>query len=246
MSNKRVFVVVDGLDGVGKGVFLDTIVEEAKKEGKKVFDVHGFWKHNDFHPSPDEIINHYDAVLTSEPTFAGLGRYIREELILRNGRNYSPEVVASAYALDRQILYQQLLLPLLEAGLDVYQSRSFSTSIVYQRQTALDEGREFSVDEILALPGNAFCYRYPFDHLIIPTIDDVQEALRRTAARDKDDNCIFENIDFQLKIKEHYDSAEFKDVFTKVGTNLVYMDAGKSIDFSKQQARKFYRDNIKK
>ena len=139
------FIVVDGLDGCGKGVIIDTLVEEAKKDGKRVYDVHDFWDENDFHPDPKNIIGNYDIILTSEPTFVGVGKVVRDELIAKNGRKYSPEVVAGGYSLDRWILYQQLLLPVLEAGIDVYQSRSLSTSIVYQRQMALDLGREFGM-----------------------------------------------------------------------------------------------------
>jgi len=239
------FVVIDGIDGIGKGVFLSALVEEAKKQGLRIFDLHEFWKTNNFHPDPQEIIGNYELVITSEPTFIGIGKVIREELITKNNRHYSPEAVAQAYALDRMILYQQLLLPLLKAGIHVFQSRSFSTSIVYQRQSALDEGREFSSSEIMSIPGNAFCAQFPPDFLLIPTIKDVQEAVRRAETRDKDDNCEFENLDFQLKIKEHYESKEFQELFAHLGTKLVYLDAGKTLEYSQQQAQDFYQKNFK-
>jgi len=242
MSGK--FVVVDGIDGIGKGVFLSALVEEAKKNGLRVFDVHEFWKEHDFHPDPQELIGNYDLVITSEPTFIGIGKVIREEFISRNNRHYSTEAIAQAYALDRMTLYQQLLIPLLKAGLHVFQSRSFSTSIIYQRQSALDEGREFSISEIMSIPGNAFCSRFPPDFLLIPTIKDVQEAVRRAEARDKDDNCEFENLAFQLKIKAHYESKEFQELFANLGTELIYLDAGQTLEFSQQQAQEFYLKNF--
>jgi len=239
------FIVVDGLDGCGKGVIIDTFVEEARKEGKRVFDVHKFWDENDFHPNPKEIIGNYDIILTSEPTFVGAGRVVRDELIAKNGRTYSPESVAGGYSLDRWVLYEQLLLPVLEAGIDVYQSRSFSTSIVYQRQTALDLGREFSMDEIMKLPGNAFCYEHPMDFMIVPTIEDVSEVINRLDSRDKDDNCEFENLEFQLKLKEHYDSQEFREIFERKDVKLVSMDVGGTLEYSKEQAREFYHQELK-
>ncbi len=245
MTKRGKFVVVDGIDGVGKGVFLNTFTEEAKKDGRKIFDVHQFWNEHDYHPPLGLIVGNYDVILTSEPTFIGIGRYIREELIAKNNRNYSPETVAAAYALDRHILYEQLLLPLLEAGVDVYQSRSFASSIVYQRQSALDAGREFSVSEILSLQGNSYCYQNPMSFLIVPTIKDVQEAVRRAELREKDDDCQFENLAFQLKIKNHYESDEFKEIFRQKGVPVVYLDAGKTLDFSQQQARDFFRENLK-
>ncbi|MBU0470849.1 MAG: hypothetical protein KKA62_03935 [Nanoarchaeota archaeon] len=245
MTKKGRFVVVDGIDGVGKGVFLDTFVEEAKKDSKRVFDVHDFWAKNNFHPPLSLIKGNFDVVLTSEPTFMGLGTFIREELTAKNGRSYSPEIVAEAFALDRRILYEQLNLPLLKEGLDIYQSRSLSTSIVYQRQSALDQGKDFSVEEILSLPGNSFCHKHPFDFLVIPTIINVEEAVRRTKERNKDDNCKYENLDFQLKIKSHYDSKEFREIFTRAGTEIVYMDASISIKASQEQARKFYQQKLR-
>tara|TARA_Y100000310_G_C20506456_1_gene726630 strand:+ start:1 stop:741 length:741 start_codon:yes stop_codon:yes gene_type:complete len=245
MNKQGRFVVIDGIDGVGKSVFLNTFIKEAKKDGKRIFDVHKFWENNHFHPSPQEIIGNYDIVITSEPTFIGMGKLIREELIAKNKRDYSNNSVAEAYALDRRILYEQLLIPLLKAGLDIYQSRSLSTSIIYQQQTALDQGQEFSVQDILSIPGNKFCYEYPINFLVIPTIVDVQEAIRRSELREKDDNCKFENLDFQLKVKKHFESQEFKSVFEQKGTKLIYLDAGKTVEFSQQQAQEFYQNNLK-
>lgn len=238
------FIVIDGLDGIGKGVFLRALQEEAEKSGKKVFDIEKYWQENNEHPSVNEIIGKYDAVITAEPTFVEIGKYIREELIARNGRNYSPQTIAEAYALDRRILYERLLLPLLENGIDTYQSRSLSTSIVYQRQSALDEGKEFSINDILKIPGNTFCHQYPMDFLIVPTLPDIQEVMRRLESRKKDDNCIFEVSDFQLKVKEHYDSLEFREIFESNGTQVIYMDAGKTVEFSKQQMRDFYQQHL--
>lgn len=246
MANRGKFIVIDGIDGVGKGVFLGALVEEAKKDGKMVFDVHDFWKGHNFHPAPKELIGKYDLLVTSEPTFIGIGKYIREELIAKNERNYSPEAVAEAYALDRRILYQQLLIPCLKAGIDVYQSRSFASSIVYQRQSALDEGRKFSMKQILKIPGNAFCYQErPIDILVIPTIKDVKEAVRRAEAREKHDQCKFENLEFQLKLKKVYESRNFQRLIRKMGTEIVYLDAGVSEEYSKEQARRFYLKKLR-
>jgi len=239
------FVVFDGLEGVGKSVFLSECIEEAKKEGRKILDIHDFWEVNNHHPSLDNLAGH-EVIITSEPTFVNIGKQIREELIAKNGRNYSPQAVAEAYALDRQILYEMVILPALERGIDVFQSRSISTTIIYQRQSALDQGEEFSVNDILAIPGNAFCMKYPMDFLIILTIKDVEQALKRVSEREKDDNCIFENLEFQLKIKEQYESEEFRKIFEDAGVKILYLDAGKSLEFSKEQARNFYRMNLKK
>lgn len=240
MKKRGKFVVVDGLDGVGKGFFINAFTNHALNDGKRIFDLHKFWKENNFHPDINEIDKNFDIVLTSEPTFSGIGKYIREELVFKNGRNYSPEVVAEAYALDRRILYENVVLPLLEKGIDVYQSRSFSTSLIYQRQSASDLGRKFDFQDILSIPGNNFCFQNPMDYLIIPTIIDINIVMDRLDKREKDDKCIFENLPFQLKLKEHYESKEFRELFENNGTKMIYLDAGRSTDFSLQQAKEFY------
>ena len=237
-------VAVDGLDGVGKGVFLNTFVEEAKKDGKRVFDVDAFEKKNGHLPSPYEIIGQYDLVKTSEPTYSGIGKLIREEYTTK-GSNYSPRTVADAYALCRRILTEQLSLILLEAGIDDYRSRAFSAAITFQRQSALNLGEELSIAEIMSIPGNKYCAEHPMDHLVIPTIVDVVEAMNRIAQRDKDDNCKFENLNFQLKLKPHFESEEFKALFASLGVKLTYMDAGVSKEHSQQQAREFYQQHLK-
>lgn len=243
------FVVIDGIDGVGKGVFLNELVEEARRDGKRIFDVHKFWDEHDYHPLPNNIIGNYDIAVTSEPTFIGVGKFVRKEMINKDaknhGRNYSIDAVAQAYALDRFILYQNLLLPLLDADIDIFQSRSISSSLVYQRQSALDEGRDFSVEEILSLPGNAFCHRYKIDYLLITTIENVEEAVRRSQSREKDDGCTFENLTFQLKIKPHYENEQLRKIFEDNGTKVIYLDAGKSLEFSQEQSRKFYRKYLR-
>ena len=245
------FVVVDGIDGVGKGVFLDTFVEEAKKDRKKVFDVNEFWKQNEVNPRINNIIGKFDVVLTSEPTFMGVGKIIRDELIAENkkylplGKFYPAGMTALAYSIDRRVLYGELILPLLQAGVDVYQSRSFSTSLTYQVQDAQDKGENLTINDVLALSGNQYCMRYPMNHLVIPTIQDVEEAVKRSQSREKQDNCQFEKLDFQLKLKERYDSAEFKKIFKGLDVPLTYLDAGVSIEYSKQQAREFYMKKLR-
>lgn len=300
---KGKFVVVDGLDGVGKGLFLDTFVANAKAEGAKVFDVHEYWerKNNDvkktissisdavntlidignkypefknktdvigqdvinkyesvilalrslvssvdFYYPVRSVMKNYDIIYTSEPTFSLTGLLIRNEFTAKNNRCYSPHFVAEAYALDRRMLYEQLLLPALDSGIDVYQSRSISTTIVYQRQSALDKGEDYSIEDILSIPNNAFCYEHPMDFLVIPTIKDVNEVMRRLNKRCKDDNCEFENLEFQLKLKKIYDSKEFQDVFLNKGVQIEYLDAANSVEDSQKEAEIFYSQYLKR
>ncbi len=241
------FIVIDGLDGVGKGVFLKTFVKCAEEENKIVFDVDNFWKKNNKNPKIEELmISKTDIIITSEPTYMGIGKYIRDELISNNSEvKYSSQTIAEAYALDRRILYENLIVPALETGIDVYQSRSLSSSIVYQRQSAIDEGQHFDVKDILSIPGNKFCYENPMDYLLIPTIKNVKELNLRLENREKRDDCIFENLEFQLKLKEQYESDDFKKIFELKGVKVIYLDAGKSLKHSECLAEEFYKNNLK-
>ena len=64
--------------------------------------------------------------------------------------------------------------------------------------------------------------------------------MKRLSGREKDDNCVFENLPFQLKVKEHYESLDFQKFFASLGVPVTYLDAGKTIEFSKEQAKEFY------
>ena len=39
---------------------------------------------------------------------------------------------------------------------------------------------------------------------------------------------------------EHYKSEEFREYFESLGTRVIYLDAGVSVEYSKEQAREFY------
>jgi thymidylate kinase len=241
---KGKFIVVDGMDGVGKGVFLDALVKKAKENGLKVFDVNLFWETNNRLPTLEEIKGN-DILYSSEPTYFGVGKTIRNLLISKTSEvKYSTSVIANAYALDRQILYEGLLLPALKLGMHVFQSRSFSTSLVYQRITGKEDNYPF--EKVLNLDGNQFALKNAPDYLIIPLVADPEEVIKRLSGREKKDDAIFENVEFQKKVKLEYESKWLKKLFEEQGTKVIYMDAGKTIEFSKQQMIDFFDEEFSK
>lgn len=239
---KGKFIVIDGMDGAGKGVFLGTLREELRKDKKKVLDVNEFWEKNDKLPNLKDL-KKYNAIYTSEPTHYGVGRFLRNILISNDSEiKYSTATIAQAYALDRNILYEGLILPFLKKGGLVFQSRSVSTSLVYQKITG--EKDDFSFKDVLNLPGNQFALKYAPNYLIILKAE-VEQISERLKKRKKDDNAIFEKTNFQRKVKKGFESAWFRRIFEKKGSKIIYMDASQTIDFSRQQMIDFYQKKLK-
>jgi hypothetical protein len=66
--------------------------------------------------------------------------------------------------------------------------------------------------------------------------------MRRLKEREsiKDDNCIFENLDFQAKLKPFFEDEWLKEIFESRGTKVEYLDAG----ISKKETRKQRQETI--
>ena len=247
------FTIIDGLDGVGKGEVLDAIKTYLEKEGKVSFDLHHAWELGQAHPDFQNegsnafiSLDTFDVLISSEPTYVGVGLAIREEIIAKNGREYSASDTAQSYALDRLILYKRVILPALAAGKEVIQSRSVSTSIVYQSlQSVVQEEEPLTVEAIMALKGNAVALDNAPNLFIIPTIKDVETVMQRIEERDKDDQCEFENLEFQLKLKPLYESDELREIFEQRGTIVKYLDAGISVEETRRQAVDIYSSILK-
>jgi dTMP kinase len=239
---KGKLIVLEGLDGIGKGTQVSALTDLFESEGKKVFDIHNFWTQYHFHPQFDSSlkkyykdINSFDVLILAEPTYVGAGRSIREEAICENDRRYSALSTAQLYAIDRLVLDKRVTLPALNAGKIVIKSRSVVSSLVYQPVQAQEKGEKLTIEDVLALEGNTFAMRHSPNLLVIGTIKNPDELIKRLAEREKKDDAIFENINFQLKIKPHYESKWLKDLFEKEGTKVEYLDAGISVESTKEQ-----------
>ncbi|MDD4290047.1 MAG: hypothetical protein PHH83_02095 [Patescibacteria group bacterium] len=242
---KGKFVVIDGLDGVGKGVGIDAIIEFLELQGKRVLNLDKYWMENGFHPDFENNnsdyyvdLNSFDVIRSSEPTFTGTGFSIREEVIKKNSRKYSARFTAECYSNDRMVLYRRIILPALDAGKIIIQSRSVSTSITYQvLQSKEQKENDLSIEEIIKMEGNAFALSHPMNLLIVPTIQNPEDLEKRLQNRtEKNDDCNFEQLDFQKKLKPIYESQDFQMIFKSRGVKVVYIDASISIEETKRQA----------
>jgi dTMP kinase len=220
---KGFFVIIDGLDGSGKSLIVNGIAEHLKAQGKKVFELKEYWKTSSSLPEPEELFD-YDVIISAEPTYSFIGRAIREEIIRHNERNYSVLATATAFSLDRLILYKRIIIPLLERGKTIIQDRSVTTSIVYQPIQA----EPLSLKKVLNLEGNSLALEHRPDLLIIADIK-AEVCIERLGKRDdKKDNAIFENLGFQKKAYKRFRSKWFRKLFEERGSKVVYLDADKS------------------
>ncbi|MBI3033066.1 deoxynucleoside kinase [Candidatus Woesearchaeota archaeon] len=215
---KGVFIMVDGLDGSGKGTIVTALKEHLEQQGKSVFDLREFWQLKNEIPT-EQMLADYQVIISSEPTHSMIGKVIREEIIQENGREYSGLSTAHAFSLDREILYKKLIIPSLQSGKIIIQERGVITSLVYQPV----QHEKLSLMEIINLPGNKLALKHA-PHLLIVTVVDPDTSMKRLDNRSKKDNAIFEKIVFQRKIAERYQSDWLKKLFESHGSKVVYLD----------------------
>lgn len=250
-KNAGKFIVVDGLDGIGKGEIERALIEYEQRLGRSTFDSVSWSKaHQKGRPELKDFWDpprvHYHTVITSEPTYTGIGADIRGELIASGGRRYSAEAQIQAYSLDRLIQMSRVVIPALESGVRVIQARCRASTDCYQMIVAEDERRNLEeIRHFINLQeGNLLQLEHRPDLLIIPTIADVSELIRRISERkdtQKDDKAIFENAAFQGRLKPLYESGWLREMFEKAGTKVAYLDAGISRDSSRSQAVAIYK-----
>ena len=70
--------------------------------------------------------------------------------------------------------------------------------------------------------------------------------MTRLEKRSKSDNSQYENVDFQIKLKPHYEGKVLRDIFEGAGTAVRYIDAGISVESTREQAVKIYQDLFEK
>ncbi|MFH1207902.1 MAG: hypothetical protein V1668_04915 [Patescibacteria group bacterium] len=216
--NKGKLVIIDGIDGSGKGTLVNALADWAKRKQLKVFDLREYGRMHHSLPEPEEI-KKYDVLLSAEPTFSLVGQAIREEIVRHNGRDYSATETAQAYALDRLILYRRVIIPALKMGKIIFQERGLTTSVCYQPIQA----DRITVRQILQLSGNKLAMRYRPDLLIIVKVKP-EVAIKRLAQRlEKKDSAIFERRIFLEKAQQRFAAKWYKMIFTRHGSRVVYV-----------------------
>lgn len=238
-NKKGILVMADGIDGSGKGTIVKALADWAAKKQMKVMDLKDYWKTKHNFPEPEEI-KEYDVIISAEPTFSMVGQAIREEIVRDNNRHYSAWTTAEAFSLDREILYRRVIIPALEQGKIIFQERGVTTSMIYQPV----QKEPLELEKILELSGNRLALEYRPDLLII-TLVDPKEAVRRLAERDKKDNVIFEKLPFLEKIAERFAAPWFREIMEKQGSKFVYLKTNKTVYDTIEESVKLWEDFIK-
>ncbi len=225
-------IMVDGIDGSGKSTVMDTWKNYLAAEGNALFDLKEYWQKTGHYPSYSELKS-YDFIFSCEPTYAPVGKAIREELI-KNGRQYPARAIAEAYSLDRLILYNKIIIPALRDKKCIIQDRGVSTSLAYQ--PASDP--KLTPKILSQLDGNALALKHRPDYLVLLSIDATEAARRLSKRTAKQDNVIFERLPFQKKLAKVFASPAYRSLFTKRGTTIVTLPAEKKVGIMKKSSVK--------
>ena len=156
--------MIDGIDGSGKSTIVQMWKDCLAGEGNAIFDLKHYWQTTDKYPELDELKS-YDFVFSCEPTYTGIGKVIREELV-KTGTDYSPRAIIEAFSLDRLILYNKIIIPLLANNKIIIQDRGVSTTLAYQNI----QNKEFTFKKISELVGNKLALENRPDHFILAKI----------------------------------------------------------------------------
>ncbi len=223
------FIMVDGIDGAGKSTVIDTWIDFLQNKNAPILSLRTFWKTHGRHPTPEEFKPH-TVIISAEPTFVGIGKKIREEMIV-SGTPYTPRQIAEAYAEDRKILYAAVIVPALQKNLLVIQDRGVSTSLCYQPLHHTD----LTPEVIANIPGNAFALTHAPNHLILVDIEPAI-AISRLLERQKQDRALFEKESFLIKARQRFLSHSYQELFRSRGTHIHILNGGVPLAIMKEEA----------
>lgn len=213
MPTQGTLVMIDGIAGSGKSTILKAARGWFADSGARIFDL-GVWSETHTTPPTFSDAKEADVLFTFEPTRTWIGSAIRQELS-RTDAPYSAYSLATAFALDRELMYRRLIIPALAEGKIVIQDRGVSTSIVYQ--PIMDN--TITLEEVLRLPGNALALTYAPHHLILPRIPATL-AYERSSKRAESKGVFSEVLPHLETWNERFHSDWFAKLFKERGSTI--------------------------
>lgn len=219
------FIMVDGIDGSGKGTIVACLRDALRDAGKTIADLPTIMKTGRFPEQKDW--EQEEVITTTEPTYAGVGAVLRAEL-LRDAQ-YDPRTVAAAFAVDREMHYRRVIIPAREAGKCIIAERGVSSSLAYQVTAGLAEA------EVLGFAGNALAMQHAPNLLILADID-VDTALARLAARaGKQDDSYFERGPFLRRLAARYQHPAYRALFEERGTTVLDLSTAGTLEETRKR-----------
>lgn len=237
-KTKGLAVVFEGIDGSGKSTAAKAFVDEIAQMGRRVFNLKDWELRASRLPTLEECEN-FDCLFAAKPTHSWLGAAIRNELI-REGAGYDGRTIAEAFALMRLIYLRRLAIPFREAGKMIVQDRGVQTTLVYQPM----QKNGLSLEEVMALPGNALALEHAPDLLVIADCRPEIAAERLAARLDKNDDAIFEKIELLRAFDIRYKADWFRKIWADRGTKLIYIDANVPVQEMCVAARALARETL--
>ena len=214
--DKGRLIVIDAIDKAGKDTVAGALFAWLEAHGRKGFDYNA--KGPDV-PIPDEA----DFLVVNEPTYWGMGKYVRE--IIMKDKAFNAWSTAMAYALDREALYRQTVLPFLRAkpGRLVIQVRGLMCSLAYQTLQSEDEGLDLTTSQILELPGNQLELSRPPDLVLVLVLSPEKAHERLLKTGEEKDR--FSDPRFQARVSLRYRAREVLEPFSLLGSKIAFIDA---------------------
>lgn len=223
-------ISIDGLDGAGKSTLAESAKAWFTQKDLNFFDTTAWSKQHHRLPTLEDV-GEADVLLTAEPTHVGIGAAIRT-IILPPGSTYSAQQCAAAYALDRDVLYQQLIHPFIVAKPNgwILQERGLIASLAYQPLQSLRnrDSDPLTTEQVLALPGNQTALRHVPTLFFFVDIDAELAQQRLHGRRGHIAEDIFDDQSFQTALRERYQLPEVTNPWTSRGTRIITLDGSQT------------------
>jgi len=253
---KGLLIVTEGPDGSGKGAMDSGFEAVLEKYNLRLFNAVEFQKKNRDHPQfdrptfkdgkKDELyvnLSQHSAISVAQPSYAWAGTAIRREL-LENSKAYSAIEIAQAYADDRLVLDKRVIMPALEQGKLVLESRNVLSSLTYQPIDADLKGEYLTREQVLNLVGNKFEVHEVVPDLLV--ICDITEEQAADNLKQKGHLDNFElDSELQRRVISAYKEPELLELFTKCGTELARIEYDSDLSVKQKCAADILEDFLK-
>jgi thymidylate kinase len=123
----------------------------------------------------------------------------------------------------------------------IIQDRGISTSLAYQ---SLPE-HGLGMNGVASLTGNKLAMKHRPDVLVLVDISPETAMERLKNRNDKNDDSIFEKLEYLKKLSAQFSSTEFQNFFKTNGTQILHLNGEEKIDIMKAQSINLLKQILK-